>query len=58
MSKKYGIDRLDKWDKNFKNWEDSDLYYPPYEDDYEDDYEDYDYIKEMKENDSTERKKY
>ena len=33
MSKKFGTDRLDKWDKNLKNWEDSELYYPPEDED-------------------------
>jgi len=27
MSKKTGLDRLNKWDKNFNNWESSEYYY-------------------------------
>lgn len=35
MSKKFGTDRLDKWDKNLKNWEDSELYYPSEDEEHE-----------------------
>jgi len=27
MSKKFGTDKLDKWDKNLKNYEESEFYY-------------------------------
>ena len=31
MSKKFGTDRLDKWDKNLSDWENSEYYYSPEE---------------------------
>lgn len=52
MSRKYGLDGLDKWDKNLKNWEDSDLYYPSEEEDYENEQQ------ENEEDGSTEHKRY
>ena len=48
MSKKFGSDKFDKWDKQLNNWESSEYYYSQ-----EDDYENYaDDIEEEEDNES------
>ena len=41
MSKKYGTDRLDKWDRNLKNYEESEYYYSDSEDEEKQENEEY-----------------
>ena len=33
MSKKYGLDKFDKWDRQLNNWESSEYYYSPEDND-------------------------
>jgi len=55
MSKKYGLDKFDKWDKQLNNWESSEYYYSQEEyENYADDINE----EEEKEYESRKRKRF